>query len=1374
MRIDNGPGYRLRIWATVLFVSVALIGIVPHAAAQTPPLWNGGTPTCGSASTDCVGGVPIKPATWPVECGATCGDPLAPAGSWVPYSWGTTYPDSSLADKHPIKDQRVQDPSNGGTTPQNYVNVSSGCPDQTLPSIYYFFDKTADGGNGIVFFRWRVEQIANNYATGPSAGAYSSTDPWSSALWTVLIDTDGNGYRDFAMHLNGSSGAPATPIDNLRTIWSTLTSNSIDYIGDATNIHSLFSNPTAFATATNGALYQFNGSGLPTAIQWPNGSSETNWDYGTTRSINISTNSCIEYYVDYQIPLRMLNAAGAGGPTMKTYTPFQFLFATANSLNNPFQKDIVWDGNFVCDASSPGPFGDAVTLDGGIIPQPIVTKIAAGSPTNACIVPVTAQIMDALTVNNCQSISQLVSAQFKYYYDTNGNGQDDDGGTWTNIGNATTPVATTVTANWDISNLIQGQYLLALELTDTRGHTTQTWMGKSSYPVTAPFGTDSNGPGGSTRNLYTNVPPIASIYVNPGGYPYTGLVASGANQTLGVNYQIVQIGGSCGAPPPTVTKTASPSSVQQGGAVTYTLTLSNTSNTVVTVSSITDTLPAGFSYLSTGAGTLGAPSSESGTTGTISWTFPGGTTLPATSTRTFIFTVNAGTGGGTFYNTANILTNVGTLTGTDNTGVSVRTATLTVSKAVTLASDTSTPVTTVNQNDIVQFQMVVTNNSQTTCTNLVVSDPLPAGFTYQSATPAPFSAPSVNTNGTVIWHLSSLALNGGTQTFTINAKATQAGVATNTVTVTSDQTTPATASTSLSVSGPLLSITKTASTAAVVPPGTVDYYIDYANTGNQTANITTLTDTIPTGFTLVTGAPTTSGCTASGSTVTCTINNTLAAGSTANITLRFSVSASAVNPSSDTATINASNATSASATFSEDIQSNSCTNVDYHFRTTTTQVSTSSSNLGVASVTVTAVGTGYANQPGVSASGGGAGSGATATATIAGGVITAINLGAGGSGYSAAAVVIAFTGCTSTPAATATISSGAITGFTITNNGTSGCTAANIAISSGGFTAVAHGSGAGINAIDVINSGTGFTSAPSIVITAVGGGTGASATATTTASALTATQTQGSAATATAAITVNQVQTEFARFYSNVPSTDGSVASGVPDSLVGYIVSSASVNLGWEKISGNKVLSQVVLGDFDPATNSTTTIATATGAGVQPGGGNCCISETYSLTTSNYVLPATHRLVWIVSARDSNASGTSVFKLDYNGTQTFTTSTSYNNNNYDSRGTVCLIPVRISLTKEANKLSVTAAGDTISYTLRYNNPSSITVTNVKVYDPVPTGMTYSSSTPSTGTVSVGTTPCPTASTANCVTWTIGSVAANASGTLTINAAVPST
>jgi uncharacterized repeat protein (TIGR01451 family)/fimbrial isopeptide formation D2 family protein len=985
----------------LLLVIIALATLGRQASAQTPPLWNGGAPTrCGGNLPDCDGSAAIKPAAWPSTA------------QWVAYSWGTTYPDATTSDKHPVRDQRVQDPSNGGTTPQNYVNVSSGCSDQSLPSIYYYFDQTGDNGNGIIFFRWRVEQIANNYATGPSAGSYSSSNPWNSALWTVFLDTNGDGYRDFAMHLDGSSGSPAKLIDVLRSIWSQVKSNSIDYVGDSANIHSLFTNPTAFATANGGSLYQFNGSAATSAIQWPNGASETNWDYGTTRSINVSTGSCGEYFVDYQIPLRMLSAAAFSGPSMTIYSPFQFLFATANSLNNPFQKDIVWEGNFVCDASSPGPFGDAVTLAGGIIPQPIVTQFTAGSATS-CNVPVTAQIMDALNVNNCQSISQLVSAQFKYYYDINGDGQDNDGGQWVNIGDPTTPIATVVTANWNIQNLIQGQYLIALEITDTRGHTTQTWMGRTitgATSITSPFGTDNNGPGGATRNLYTNVPPI-DVYTPQ---TYVGLVSSGTKKTLGVNYQIVNIGGACGAPPPTVTKTHNVPSVTAGGAITYTVTLANTSSTIVTVSSVTDALPTGFTYQSTGAGTIGVPTTTPlvGASGTVTWTFPAGTTLPGTSTRTFIFTVNAGTTGGTYFNTANVSTSVGTLTGTDTSGVTVRTAALLETKAVSLASDgTDTPVTVVSIGNTVKFKMIVTNNSQTNCTNVTVTDPLPPGFIYVSSSP---TASSVTTTGgitTVVWSGYTVTQNGGSLPFSVNAIANQAGAATNTATVTSTEASPVTASTNLLVNGPVLTIYKTANVSTVVPPGTVTYTVEYANVGNQAATLSYLGDTIPAGFTFTTvgssancigtgvitisvtnggagyvsaplvsigggGTGATATATISGGQVTavtitnpgsgyasptvtfnnagtgftstavatavagvaCTSLGSLATNTTATRTLVFNVAAGASSPSTNTASINASNAATVTANYDELMGSNTCTSTTYNFRTTTASI----------------------------------------------------------------------------------------------------------------------------------------------------------------------------------------------------------------------------------------------------------------------------------------------------------------------------------------------------------------------------------------------------------------------------------------------------
>ncbi len=47
-------------------------------------------------------------------------------------------------------------------------------------------------------FLGRVEQIANHYATGPSAGDFGATDPWGSAPSTSLEDE----HTDDPVHMD--------------------------------------------------------------------------------------------------------------------------------------------------------------------------------------------------------------------------------------------------------------------------------------------------------------------------------------------------------------------------------------------------------------------------------------------------------------------------------------------------------------------------------------------------------------------------------------------------------------------------------------------------------------------------------------------------------------------------------------------------------------------------------------------------------------------------------------------------------------------------------------------------------------------------------------------------------------------------------------------------------------------------------------------------------------------------------------------------------------------------------------------------------------------------------------------------------------------
>jgi hypothetical protein len=98
--------------AVLSFLAASLV-TTPALADPFPPYWGSGA---GLA-------VHFAPVAWPADpkqSGATCGD-------WWP----------SSRFQNSVDDPRVQDPSNGGTAPQNYVNIASSCLDKTSPSIHY-------------------------------------------------------------------------------------------------------------------------------------------------------------------------------------------------------------------------------------------------------------------------------------------------------------------------------------------------------------------------------------------------------------------------------------------------------------------------------------------------------------------------------------------------------------------------------------------------------------------------------------------------------------------------------------------------------------------------------------------------------------------------------------------------------------------------------------------------------------------------------------------------------------------------------------------------------------------------------------------------------------------------------------------------------------------------------------------------------------------------------------------------------------------------------------------------------------------------------------------------------------------------------------
>jgi large repetitive protein len=887
------------------------------SADPFPPNWDNGA---GAA-------IHYDPVSWPTEPAnaADCGDSC---GQWKPY---TRFQNS-------INDPRAKDDSNGGTAPQNYVNIASSCVDKNLPSIYYYLRQGASAADDVIMFRWRVEQIANTYATGPNAGSFSASNPWSSALWTVLFDIDGSGYRSLAAHLNGSSGGPSAAIDTLAGIWSQNPNQSIDYVNDS-SVHLLGHNPTAFVDGVNDGntnrLLNFQNSGTPVS-SWPNGSSETDWDYGTSRAKLVSTRSCNEYFVDYQIPVGMLDATGLGGPKITRSTPISMMFCTANSLNNPFQKDCAINKTWAADSNKPAPFGDYISFDKeDSYSQPIVAEVTAIAPaTCAGEYELTTRIQDVLALNSGEVITSVKAVDFYYWYDADGNGfADDTNGEWVLASNATqaTDSLNSWTASWDSSNLPKGRYLIGVQAVDdnTRIDDDMTASGIDNR-------TFSYLAGDAQSQVYIGDAWITGQQAlfpdhSPALVPGATENWYGNPEVTGIQTALVGVAiNTCGVAP-TVSVSANNTEVAPGGNVTFTITMSNAGNPdAITVSNLTNLLPDGFSYQnSTTSGNFGT-ANPTITSQSLSWDFATPVTVLAGASSTLSFTATASTAAGNYNNAVTATTSFGSLS-SDPVAVAVGSARLALS--VTPDTNSTSP------SGQVSYTLNYSNPSTVAIDSLTLTSTLPTNTTFQSCTDG------CSNGANVSWSLGTL--NPGVSGSVIYVLNVGAGYTDNSLSISSSLsgTDPAsnpistTASNSLYVNVPATAIAaftleKTASAVQVAPGANITYTLSYNNYGGATASNVVITDTLPAGMTYV--SSTDSGAESSG-TVTWNIGSVAASGTaTVSVTVTTDNPFESTNPSSNTAQINWDGGTAVNASVGVGVTGQSCST--YYFRDTTTNV----------------------------------------------------------------------------------------------------------------------------------------------------------------------------------------------------------------------------------------------------------------------------------------------------------------------------------------------------------------------------------------------------------------------------------------------------
>jgi uncharacterized repeat protein (TIGR01451 family)/fimbrial isopeptide formation D2 family protein len=369
-----------------------------------------------------------------------------------------------------------------------------------------------------------------------------------------------------------------------------------------------------------------------------------------------------------------------------------------------------------------------------------------------------------------------------------------------------------------------------------------------------------------------------------------------------------------------LTKSDSPDPATAGLTLTYTITASNAGPSAATSASLTDTLPAGTTFVS-----LASPAGWSCTTPAVGATGTVTCTNGSMAVGNAVFTLAVAiaptvTAGTTLTNTAT----VSSATTESNPGNESATATTTVVTSANLSVtkvDSPDPVTAGTS---LTYTITASNAGPSNAASVSLSDTLPAGTTFVSlAAPAGWSCttPAVGAGGSVTCTMASFAAGNAVFTLTV---AVGSGVASgtvlsNTATISSATSDPnpgdesATATTTVGVGSANLSLTNSDSPDPVAPGANLTYTITASNAGPSDAASVSLTDTLPAGTTFVSlASPAGWSCTTpaagAGGTVTCTIASLASGNAAFTLTVAVGPSVPIGTVLSDTATISSSTA----------------------------------------------------------------------------------------------------------------------------------------------------------------------------------------------------------------------------------------------------------------------------------------------------------------------------------------------------------------------------------------------------------------------------------------------------------------------------------
>lgn len=352
----------------------------------------------------------------------------------------------------------------------------------------------------------------------------------------------------------------------------------------------------------------------------------------------------------------------------------------------------------------------------------------------------------------------------------------------------------------------------------------------------------------------------------------------------------------------TFTKVANPTTIEVGGVITYTLQVVNGGTVAFLNTVLTDLVQAGTTFIPGSVTINGNPKENNPNTG-----IPLGTLAPgSTTTVTFQVTANSVPFGGVVQNQGTLNYNV-IIDPTQPPQPRERESNVTsvTIEAAILLSEKTVNTAFAEIGDTLTYTIVLTNTASVTLSNVVFTDPDPAGTTFIPGSVLINGAPNAGNPNTGI-PLSPISPDGTTTiSYQVSVTSVPAVNPTTNIAITTFQYVPGPGQPPVqgtSTSNPAtttiereqITFTKSSNVTTIGEGGVITYTLQVVNSGTVASLNTVLTDLVQAGTAFVPGSVTINGTPSAGNPNTGISLGTIAPGNTTTVT--FQVTANSVPP----------------------------------------------------------------------------------------------------------------------------------------------------------------------------------------------------------------------------------------------------------------------------------------------------------------------------------------------------------------------------------------------------------------------------------------------------------------------------------------------